>query len=136
MNQFENIKKENNFSVPKDYFEYLPVEIMERVQMGSKREKVSIFKLSFAIPSLAVLCGIIILLIFFLKNEIILSENEIELIINNPELYNMDEYKITEEYLSMNISDESLTNNETISEEEIKSYLEDNTDVTTIINEL
>ena len=136
----KDIKKQNNFSVPKDYFDHLPNEIMSRIQIESK-EKFFLLKPSFIIPSLAILSGIIILIVFFLKkdvttDEIMLSDNEVEQIIDNPELYNIDDAAITEEYLSSNISDELLNTDAMVSDEDIKSYLEDNTDVNNIINEL
>ena len=137
----KDIKKQNSFSVPKNYFEYLPGEIMDKIHAESKsHEKIFLLKPSFIIPSLAVLSGIIFLIVFFLKKdvspaEIILSDNEVQQIIENPELYNIDDADITEEYLSLNVSDE-LPNTETIiSDDEIKSYLEHNTDVNNIINE-
>ena len=55
---------------------------------------------------------------------------------DNPELYNIDEAAITEQFLSSTILNESLNEETTISDEEIKSYLEENTDVNNIINEL
>ena len=132
----------NNFSVPKDYFEYLPEEIMNSIQAESKRkEKIFLLKPAFIIPSLAILSGIILLIVFFLKKdvspaEIILTDNEVQQIIDNPELYNIDEADIAEKYLSINLSDDSLNVEATVSDDEIKSYLEDNTDVNNIINEL
>ena len=140
MNIDKDIKKENHFSAPKNYFDYLPEEIMNRIQIESK-EKFFLLKPSFIISSLAVLSGIIIFIVFFLKkdvatDEIILSDNEVEQIIDNPELYNIDDAAITEEYLSSNISDELLNTDAMVSDEDIKSYLEDNTDVNNNINEL
>ena len=138
----KDIKKENNFSVPKDYFDYLPGEIMNKIHSESKsKEKIFLLKPSFIIPSLAVLSGIFFLIIFFLKKdvspaEIILSDNEVQQIIDNPELYNIDDADIAEKYLSINLSDDSLNVEATVSDDEIKSYLEDNTDVNNIINEL
>lgn len=139
MDEFENIKNKNNFSVPKDYFDYLPVEIMDKIHMESKQKTYFyFFKPSITIPSLAVLSAVIIFLVFFFNkdipsNELVLSETEVRQIINNHELYNIDETSITEQYLSLNISNDNEMN---ISDEEIKSYLEENTDVTNIINEL
>lgn len=138
---FSSINKENNFSVPHNYFDYLPEEIMDKIQLQSKRKKYfSLLKPSIAIPSLAGLSAVIIFLVFFNKDiptkETALSETEIQLIIENPELYNIDESAITEEYLSSNISVESVNNGTSVSDEEIQSYLEEYTDVTNIINEL
>ena len=138
----KDIKKKNNFTVPKDYFDSLPNEKVNRIQAESKsKEKSFLLKPSFIIPSLAVLSGIILLIVFFLKkditpDEIILSDTEVQQIIDNPELYNIDNTAITEKYLSSNISDDSFNTDATVSEDDIKSYLEDNTDVNNIINNL
>ena len=139
-----SIPKKNNFSVPTDYFEFLPEQIMNKVQKKKKKKKKEIyflFRPVIAIPSLAVLSGIIVLLFFFYNketnsaNNILLSENEVQNVINNPELYNIDEASITEEYLAANISSESVNEESTTSEEEIKSYLEENSDVATMTKE-
>ena len=70
------------------------------------------------------------------SNEIVLSEIEMRQVIDNPELYNINETAITDQYLSLNISDESMNSETNVSDEEIKTYLEENSDVTNIINEL
>jgi len=139
---FSSINKENNFSVPQNYFDYLPEEIMDKIRLKSKEEKqFSFFKPSILIPSLAVLSGVILLLVFFFNNDIpsdeeMLSEIEVQQVIDNPGLYNIDETAITEEYLSLNIPTESMSSETNVSDEEIKSYLEEYTDVSNIINEL
>jgi hypothetical protein len=138
---FSSIPKSNNFSVPTDYFDFLPEEIMNRVHLRSQPKKVFfLLKPIIAIPSLAVLSGVIALFFFFhkevvLADEVTLSENEIQQVIDNPELYNIDKASITEAYLASNISYEPVNEESTVSEEEIKSYLEDNNEVTNIINE-
>ena len=141
MDKLENINKENTFKTPKDYFDYLPSEIMDRIQKEPKQKEIFIFKPAFAISSLAVISGIILLVVFLLKKgvpseEMIFSENEVQYIIENPELYNIDDAAITEKYLSCIISDESLNIEAAISDDEIKSFLEENADVNNIINEL
>lgn len=139
---FSSINKENNFSVPQNYFDYLPEEIMDKIRLESKEKKrFSFCKPSIAIPSLAVLSGVIILLVFFFNkdiasNEAMLSETEVQHVIDNPGLYNIDESAITEHYMASYIANEYSTVETTISDEEIKSYLEENADVTTIINQL
>ena len=133
--------RQNNFSVPKDYFEYLPSAIMEKIQSQPKRKQVFILQPVFSIFSSAVISGIILLVVFlFNKNisseEVMLSDNEIQHILDNPELYNIDESAITDEFISSNSSAESLTIESNPSDEEIKSYLEETTNVNTIINAL
>ena len=134
-----SISKRNNFSTPPDYFDTLPSEIMDRIT--SKPKQFIFLKPYFAIPSLTVLSAIIIVLVFYLKKDVVpsydteLSDNDIEHIITNPELYNISESSITEQYLA-SVTEEYNTNNlETISEEDIKSYLEENTNENNIINE-
>ncbi|MBI3503162.1 MAG: hypothetical protein HY063_15350 [Bacteroidetes bacterium] len=141
MSKLENIKKENHFKIPENYFDYLPEEIMDRIHSREKsKERFFLLKPSIIISSLAVLSGIILLTIFLLKknisqNEIILSDNDVQQIIDTPELYNISESVITEQFLS-SVSEEALKEETNISNEEINSYLEENTDVNTIINEL
>jgi len=148
MDQFDNeknlssIPKKNNFSVPQDYFDFLPEEIMGKIHSTSQqKEKFFLFKPIIAIPSFSVLSGIIILIFFIYHKEVvpcdemILSENEMQQVIDNPELYNIDESSIAEQYFASNISFEPVTEESTVSDEEIKSYLEENNDLTNIINE-
>ena len=138
----QDIKKQNNFIVPKNYFDYLPEEVMDKIQAQSrKKEEKILLKPSFLLASLTLLSGFILLVIFFLKkevgsNEIMLSDSEVQQIIDNPELYNIDDTDITEKYLFCNLSDESFNSETTVSDEDIKSYLEENTDVNNSINEL
>ena len=142
MSRIDDIPKENPFNVPKDYFDYLPAEITERVHSKREEKKGFSFNLSIAVPSAAVVFGIVILIMFLFKDtvdpmeEIVLSENEVQDIIDNPESYNIDETAVTEQYLSMNLEDESIADTEDISEDEINSYLEQNADEENIINEL
>lgn len=130
--------RSSGFSTPPSYFDSLPAEITDRIQ-AEKNRKSQFFLLmpSFAIPSMAMVAGAIILLLFLKKEitplEIQLADNEIEHVVANPELYDIDEDAITEKYLSSNISLESL--DEDASEDEIRSYLEDNSESTSIINE-
>jgi hypothetical protein len=58
----------------------------------------------------------------------------VQQVVDDPELYNIDETAIAEQYLASNIPYETVNEETTVSDEEIKSYLEENSDVTTIIN--
>ena len=137
-----SIKNENNFSVPSDYFDVLPEKIMDRIQSKSDLKQQLLFlKPSFAIPSLAICSGLIILLtILFNKSESVseetlLSENEVQHVVDYPELYNINDAVITEQYISSNIPDETMNYESAVSEDEIKIYFEENPDATNILNE-
>lgn len=141
-NFLSSLNQQNPFSVPESYFDYLPQDVMDRIIAKEKEKKIFfVFKPSVAIPSFTVLSGIIIMLFFFFNqktphaDENIISENEIRQIIENHDLYNIDESIITEQYISSNIADEYV-NKTGLSEEEIKNYLEENTDINNIINQL
>ncbi|MBI4931726.1 MAG: hypothetical protein HY841_13230 [Bacteroidetes bacterium] len=136
----KDIKKENNFKVPENYFDYLPQEIMERIHSTEVKQVFSLNPaLSFA--SLAILSAMAFLLIYFSQNppssqnEYVLTQNDIQYIIDNSSLYNIDDNSITEEYLSTN-SATALTIDENVSEDEIKTFLEENINTNTIINDL
>ena len=94
-----------------------------------------------AIPSLAICSGLIILLtILFNKSESVseetlLSENEVQHVVDYPELYNINDAVITEQYISSNIPDETMNYESAVSEDEIKIYFEENPDATNILNE-
>ena len=128
---------QNGFSTPNNYFDELPADIMERIQ--SKKKPVFILNPSLTIASMAVLSGIILLLVFIkeesLPAEIQLSDNDIEHVVQNPESYDLDAASIADQYLALNISDEPLNSESAVSDDEIKNYLEENSQTTDIKNE-
>jgi hypothetical protein len=132
----------NPFSTPANYFDDLPVNIMDRVQAGSKERKAFFsIKPALAIPSLAILAGAVVFLVFLFNknnvsaNEILLSENEVQHIVSDPESYYIDDASITEEYINDDSSDELLNEESALPEDQVKNYLEENTTTQTIINE-
>jgi hypothetical protein len=137
----KDIKKENSFRVPDNYFDYLPQEITGKIK--SQTQSIPVFTLRPAVSylSLALLSFFVFLLINFYKhpsaeaNATSLTENDIQQIIDNPSLYNIDENSAADEYLS-SAPDASTDMEEDFSDEEIKSFLEENNNATSIINEL
>lgn len=133
--------KSNPFTVPKDYFEYLPAEINERIHSRKSGMHSSLLKPAVAISSLALCVIVAAVVVYFLKGnvvveeEFLLSENEIEFIISNPGLFNLDEKNITEQYISMNIEEDEYDEQTALPEEEVTRYLEENLN-TYNINEL
>ena len=130
---------QNPFSVPADYFDALPEKIMNNIHSTSKKNRpFFLFKPAIALSSCAVLFSIISLLIFLNKGipsgEILLSDNDIQKIIDNPELYNLNDEAVTDQYISSDISDEAITESD-LPEEEVKSDLEENINLQNIINE-
>ena len=133
-------KRQNNLSVPSDYFDHLPEQIMNRIQASEQKKQFFLLRPAFTIPSFTVLAGVILFLVLINKNNIssndmLLSDNDTQHIIDNPELYNIDDAVITEQYLASNISDESIDEEAAASADEIKSYMEENPDLNNIINE-
>lgn len=128
---------QNNFSTPKDYFDQLPAAIMNRIH-SPKKNPVLGLKPVHALAALAISACIIAYTFIFKRSavpsDIILSENEVEHVIANPELYNLDAATVTE-YLSLNLTDKTLSGEYIISDEEIKTYLAENEEITHIINE-
>ena len=138
MNKENNIpnfpKKENNFKVPNDYFEDLPLRVTEKIH-SKKQVSFNLNKLLFRylIPS----ASLIILLIFILnwnnttKTEI--SDEQLsEFLIEDADEYFEDEL-IYESYVE-NIS---IENNEEETEENYIDYLvENDIEINTIIEEL
>lgn len=137
-----SINKQNPFSVPPNYFDELPSIVSDHIR--SKEKQIFLLKPAFALSSLAVFSLMLLLAFFLFKKEVPaspeneLSEVDIEYIISNPELYNINETVITEQLLASSTTLEpvSQTAVETISNEEIESFLEENTNDNTIINEL
>ncbi len=135
----KDIKKENSFKVPENYFEYLPQEITERIKSGSQSGTVFTLRPSIAFSSLALLSLLAFFLIYISQKSPVttdysFSDNDIQQIIDNPQLYNIDDNSIDDEYLSS--SSEASIINENISDDEIKTFLEDNNNASAIINEL
>lgn len=131
-------KGANGFSTPSSYFDDLPTEIMGRIH-SSEKKPVFFLKPAYSIATLSALTGIVFLF-FFLNQEpatydVELSENDIAHLVEYPELYNIDEELITETYLSSNIEGEDTDAGTDISEDDIRNYLEETSDVNTIINE-
>lgn len=128
----------SGFSTPPSYFDHLPSEIMNRIQSSKRKPSFSLTPVH-AIASLAISACIIALLFLFKQNavpsDIELSDNEIEHVVENPDLYDLDVDAITEEYLSLNISEESIYPEAGVSDDEIRTYLEESSETTNIINE-
>lgn len=130
----------NGFSAPEAYFDCLPSEIMDKIH-SNKIRKSKLFELkpAFAIGSLVIIAGIITLFLFTKKDtdffETELTENELKYVVENAELYNIHEDDIIEKYLSSNVEYEFTDEELVISDDEIKLFLEENADVTNIINE-
>ncbi len=135
------IEKKTPFSVPADYFEHNPNVILDRISQGTI-EKKQVFLFS---PGLAIAASILLiagLFWFYIFNaneldvqEFSLNDEEIQLIIDNPELYGINEFLVNEKYLSSVESYNPLENLSTYSDDEVKSYLETNTDANYIIYE-
>jgi len=138
MNKENNIpnfpKKENNFKVPNDYFEDLPLHVTEKIH-SEKQVSFNLNKLIFRylIPS----ASLIVLLVFILNwnnttQPIINDEQLSEFLIEDADEYFEDEL-IYESYID-NIT---VENNETDTEENYIDYLvENDIEINTIIEEL
>lgn len=130
------IAQEPGFSTPPSYFDELPIVISDRIHSREKKP-FFVLKPSFAIGSLAVLSGLIVLFLF-LKNDSLpleteLSENDIAHVVANPELYDIDEDVITEAYLSASF--EPAADEFAVPEDQIRNFLDESSDATNIINE-
>ena len=130
----------NAFRVPENYFEKLPVEIADKIHSGAA-ERVSSPVLRPVFIGLTALCAIIITIGLFYFNSTNYKEltqprfsyNDLD---SSGYIASMDENLITDELAGQNIQieDASPASAET---DQIKDYLIDNnTDITLIINEL
>jgi len=141
-----SIKKENPFSVPENYFEFLPQEITEGCHKpinASNRKSYFFFQPEIAYSFAAITVLIFTILFFINKGDVAsgsseLSSEEITYILQNPEHYNIEESVISEGLLAgfESSSDETTISEFEISDEEAQSYLEDNSELNNIINEL
>jgi hypothetical protein len=133
----------NPFTVPNDYFEHLPAEINKRIHARKPKLDRFPFKLTVVVSSIVVCTIAVIIVVYSLKNhntmteeeEFLLSDKEIELIISNPELFNIRKETIIEQYISMNIENDEDDEQIILPEEEISRYLEENLNIY-IIDEL
>lgn len=135
-----SINKEEGFATPASYFDELPSEIMDRIHQGANDQKPAFnLKPVLAFSSLLILSGIVTLFLLFknehLPAEPVLSEFEIEHVLENPDLYNISRDAVTEKYLSMNIPEGDIAEDIALPEEDIRSYLEEDPELTDIINE-
>jgi hypothetical protein len=133
---------ENNFSVPSDYFDSLPEKIADRIHSGSKQKQpIFLLRPAFAVSSLGIFSIAIVFFVFFFNkhdvasDDMLLSDNEVQHIVDNPELYDIDDEVVTEQYIASDLSGESITEESDLPEDEVKSYLEENIETQNIINE-
>lgn len=141
-----SLNKENPFSVPKNYFEFLPQEIAEVCHKPKINTAQKIFflfqpKITYLFAAITVL--LVVILLFINEGDISssaseLSTEEITYILQNPEQYNIEESLITDGLLACfeSSSDEIIITEFEISDEEAQSYLEKNSELNNIINEL
>lgn len=134
--------RQNIFKTPENYFELLPIQISDRIQSGkSVRETTAAFVFSklHLITTLGIVACLIAGGIFYLnlsnsgsKSEQILSSDDL---INAGIVTEIDENILIEEYAELSTtSQESQKVAQNIS---LEDYLiENNTDITLIINEL
>lgn len=130
---------QDHFSVPAGYFDALPQNISGRIQSG--RGTFFLFRPSFAVPSLAFAVLLVVFIGYFLgkhegqSEDMLLSENDIRNIVDNPELYNVNESAITDLYISSDIPEEEFSEESDLPDDEVRSYLEENSNAQDIINE-
>ncbi|HEY4798338.1 MAG TPA: hypothetical protein VII99_04590 [Bacteroidia bacterium] len=134
-----SVRKENCFSVPDRYFDYLPQEISKKIRTEKSSSLVFRLRPASSFAYFVTLCGIVVVALIhsyrqgsISANNLALSESDIQRIIDHPDNYNINETEITERYLSLNIQDESMAAG--IPDEEIKNYLEESSDENTISN--
>ena len=129
------IKKENHFTTPNDYFEVLP-QVINNKKLNNNKIKNIFDKLSYRV--LAPTFGILILITTFYilqpnNASLELTNEELSEIIINEELIEFDENLVYEVYAEM----ENITPNEQNDNEEIIDYLiDDNISINLIIEEL
>lgn len=135
-------EKSNPFVAPKDYFEFLPAQITEKIRGGSSEERPFALKPAWSFASLSIITAAAFALLYFSQpkapvqqESYVLSENDIDYVIDNRGFYNIEEEDITDQYLSSSREETSLITAD-ISEDDISSYLEETTNATTIINGL
>lgn len=138
---FNDITKgANPFQVPDGYFDKLPHIITDRLH--AKRQDSEVFKLKPAISyfSLLTLAIAAFLCLSLPMNNtsanvssFSLNEADVRYILNHTELFGLDDFSVTEEYISLI---DPSTDAFSLPEEQIKEYLEENTSIHSIINEL
>ena len=129
------IKKENNFSIPQNYFEVLP-EVIANKNLNNKYLYFIFDKLSARIllPTSALVT--ILMFIFYLNintTETELSNEQISNLIINDESFNIDDYLVYEAYTEVLDEEKKATST---SNEYINYLLENDIDINSIIEAL
>lgn len=128
-----NIKKENNFTTPSNYFDELP-ELLNNKRVNSTGFDINKFLFKYLIPTASYI--IIAALIFNWNNSndtTQFSDEQLSEYIINEESEYIDEEIIYEAYIENVLTENSLLDNE----ENYINYLIDNdVDINTIIEEL
>ena len=133
------IEKKNNFSTPKNYFESR-VEIITHKELDNNKLKFIFDKLSyrFLVP-ISGFTAIIIALFYFNTSTPTtpLTSEQISDVLINESYIEMDEDMLIETYSEL-LENETITeeSNENEEEEYINYLIENDIDITTIINEL
>ncbi len=130
-----NIKKENHFSTPKNYFEVLP-EVINNKKLNNKSLHFIFDKLSWRIL-VPVSSLVVVLIIIFNWNtttpQINLTSEQISDYVINEEYINIDDYLIYDTYSEvLDEEKETSTNNN----EYINYLIENDIDINSIIDEL
>lgn len=131
-----NIKKENTFITPKDYFEVLPQVMSDKI-LNKKSIGFSFDKLSWRILMPSVACLGLLLLVFTWNNpttENELNAEQLSVLIIEEDYFEIDAYLVYDTYAE--ILEENENSNSTEADEYINYLIENNIDLQTIIEEL
>lgn len=137
--ELENLPKDTGFAVPEDYFDAFDERLLQREEISEKQTKVRSLFTSKVKYAVAIAASITLLVLLFNKQEsITLNANTVDYLaienyINAGQL-DYDVYDVSN-LLSESNDDILDYDSETISEEEMESYLLDTVDESTLLNE-
>ncbi|NOZ47175.1 MAG: hypothetical protein GXO79_10395 [Chlorobi bacterium] len=138
--ELSNIKKENSFKVPDNYFEDLPSKIQERIILQKKQSGYIYFlikKPAFIISFSLILITLIILP--FTISHFKKQANQTQLAYQNIEVSDLEYFDINEDMLIDEISAEnskSYVSENDENTEAVINYIIENVDYSTILDEL
>ena len=131
------IKKENHFSTPKNYFEVLP-EVISSKNLNNKSSHYLFDRLSYRIL-VPISSLIIIFIVFFNWNNNIpkaeLTNEQLSEFIIEEDYFEMDDYLVYETYAEI-LEEEENAKQPSETEEYIDYLIENNIDINSIIEEL
>jgi len=134
------LKRKDVFSVPANYFEKLPIEISDKISSQKTAEKGVLFTFPKLVMAAAVVIAVIVTgSMYYLnsgkseKSQVVLTYDDL---IQSGIAYEYDDLMLMEHYYSFQNGDNPVNDSANVHNSMNDYLIEDNIDITLIINEL